>query len=548
MTLTALALAALLQAPKSGEASWQTFTSAGGFSVTVPGTPVDQKQNQAGPSGPVENFTLIAKDGDIVYLVMKIHNPGPIPKELEDQYFRNLNTATTKSAKLMSEKVITHAGHPGREYDVEVRGRNGETLVARYRYILTSPDVTFNMQVIRAKDKPAPNPRDVARFFDSLKVVDAAMARRTAQAPSKLAFKPFAPPKGGFTGVMPGQPTETTSRHKTANGSFAIHAYECNTALGFYGVSVFEYGPEVGNAPAASKNQMLVSLCDALVAGDKGKALQQDTGQFQGCPARMVRFSFPAPRGNGQWLGESRAVMLGARVFVISVRAPADGIDPADPEKFFESFKLTEAPSPAPGPAGAPEAQARRGRSATGRMPAGAAADGDSPAAAPARAGRAPARRTERITWKRFNSAAGGFSVQMPGETTPTREADGLLGAKDVEVFTAAHGQAQFVVQYQDLPRSAMRRGAAAILKSARNSDANVIKGKVVGEKEAPLKGAVGSSYQIEAPGPDGLMARVHSYLVGPRLYQVIVAAPKPEFPTDDSERFFRSFRLQGRN
>jgi hypothetical protein len=136
----------------------------------------------------------------------------------------------------------------------------------------------------------------------------------------------------------------------------------------------------------------------------------------------------------------------------------------------------------------------------------------------------------------------------MPGEVNATREADGVLGAKDVEVFTAVHEQAQFVVQYQDLTRTAMRRGPTAILKSARTSDANAIKGKVVGEKEAPMKGAGGSAYQIESPDPDGPMARVRTYLVGSRLYQVIVAAPKSEFPTDASEHFFRSFRLQGRN
>ena len=76
-----------------------------------------------------------------------------------------------------------------------------------------------------------------------------------------------------------------------------------------------------------------------------------------------------------------------------------------------------------------------------------------------------------------------------------------------------------------------------------------MIHGKIVGEKEATLKGAAaGWSYQIESPDPNGPVARVRAYLVGARLYQVIVAAPKTEFPTDDSERFFRSFRLQARN
>ena len=45
MTVTFLALAVLLQAPSGGEAPWPTFTSASGFSVAMPGTPVEKKQS-----------------------------------------------------------------------------------------------------------------------------------------------------------------------------------------------------------------------------------------------------------------------------------------------------------------------------------------------------------------------------------------------------------------------------------------------------------------------------------------------------------------------
>ena len=136
----------------------------------------------------------------------------------------------------------------------------------------------------------------------------------------------------------------------------------------------------------------------------------------------------------------------------------------------------------------------------------------------------------------------------MPGDPTQTHEDTGLLGAKDVSLVTVDTGKARFVVQYQDMPRTALRKGAASILNAARRSDERVVHGKVVGEKEATLKGAVGLSYQIESPDPDGPVARVRAYLAGGRLYQVIVAAPKSEFPTDESERFLRSFRLQDRN
>jgi hypothetical protein len=94
-----------------------------------------------------------------------------------------------------------------------------------------------------------------------------------------------------------------------------------------------------------------------------------------------------------------------------------------------------------------------------------------------------------------------------------------------------------------------MKKGTSGILKAARGNDEKEIGGKVVGEKEATLKGAsAGWAYQIESPDPDGPAARVRTYLAGSRLYRVIVSAPKAKFPTDESERFFRSFRLQSRN
>src|SRR6202041_1735722 len=98
---------------------------------------------------------------------------------------------------------------------------------------------------------------------------------------------------------------------------------------------------------------------------------------------------------------------------------------------------------------------------------------------------------------------------------TPAHEENGLLGAKGVDLFVAEHGQARFVVQYQDMTRTTMKKGVAAILRAARNSDERVIHGKIVGEKETTLKGAAaGWSYQIESPDPSGPVARVRAYLV----------------------------------
>ena len=287
MTVTFLALAVLLQAPSGGEAPWPTFTSASGFSVAMPGIPVEQRETKASSAGPVENVTVTSKDGKSVYVAMRFINAKPITRAAEAQFFGELRTTTAKSAKVISEKAITLGGHPGRDLVLEIRGQGGETLVSLCRYLLMSPDVTFSLQVIRSTTDPAPRDRDVAAFFDSLKLVAPAKAGAAARG-SKLAFRPFALPDAGFSMLMPGKPEESTTRQSTEKGSFTVRNFQCETALGLFAVSVLEYGPEVGNAPGATKAEMLARMCEALAADDKGQIVHQSSGLFEGFPAHRA--------------------------------------------------------------------------------------------------------------------------------------------------------------------------------------------------------------------------------------------------------------------
>jgi hypothetical protein len=545
MILTVLAMAALLQTPKVDDApAWETFKSVAGFSVSMPGNPIEQKQIKAGPSGGAENVTVTSSSGGVDYQVVRITIQSPITAALETIFFDGLRNTTAKNNKLISDKPLKFEGHSAREFVYEMKNSRGEILTVRARYVLVSPQVTFSVQVIHPADKPAPSERDVLTFFDSLKVVDFAPRLPTAVA-SKLEFTPFAPPNTGFTILLPGKPAETNTKKTTPQGSFTVQTYECNTVSGIFAVSVLEYGKEVGEATAAAKAEMLVKMCDALVAQDKGKIAEQQAGEHQGFPFRIVRYTFPQPGSETPNLGETRTTMVGRRLYVMLVKGPQGVVNPADAVKFFESFDLPDVSAPA---------TAERARPSNNPAPAGAATARMRAKGAPARPGRAGAenartRRADRISWKRFNSAVGGFSVDMPGEPEQTHEDDGLLGAKSVELVTGQHDESRFIVQYQDLTRAATKKGTSAILKAARSHDEKAIAGKVVGEKEATLKGATaGWSYQIESPDPDGPVARVRTYLVGTRLFQVIVTAPKATFPTDNSERFFRSFRLQNRN
>jgi hypothetical protein len=547
MTLTFLALAALLQTPKADEEpKWERYKSPAGFSVLLPAAPVEQRQPLANQK---ENVTLISKSGALIYMVIKVANDKLInTKALEAELFdKEVHEGMVKAGKVLSEKTIARGGHPGREYQYEMTAQNGKVFVVHNQWILMSPETTYNLQVIRPKEIAAPAEGDVTSFFESLKLEAVTAAPKPADRP-KLAFKSFVPKGAGFSILLPGKPDETTQENKSATGSFKLHAYECPTVAGAYSISVLDYGPGVADAPEEKKMAMLTQFCQNMLAKDKGTVADQVPGEFQGFPQKIMRYTFPIP--GSLVMVEIRAVMVGAKVFVVMARCPANVVNPADPDKFFESFKLTNAKAEAVASDDAPAAATRRGRAAAaprlaGRMPGKGAAP-----TRPSRAAAAPARapRPERISWKRYNSAAGGFTINMPGDPTPSHDDDGLLGSKGVEILTAEHEESRFIVQYQDLSRTAQKKGSSGVLKAARASDEKVIQGKVVGEKEATLKGAVGWSYQIETPEPDGPMARVRAYVVGTRLYQIIVVAPKTKFPTDDSERFLSSFKLQSRN
>lgn len=205
MIYTLLALAVGLQAPQGGDSDWKTYTSKAGFSVMMPGVVAEQKQQLPGLG---ETLMAMAKDGPNVYLVMKIRNPKPVPKAAENTFFKEIAEATAKAAPIVSQKVIALAGHPGREYVLEKEVPGAETLVMTSRYILMSPELTYNLQIIRSKASPVPPAAEMARFFDSLKLVAAANAPAEAGR-NKLEFQPFSPPGAGFATVMPGKPKET---------------------------------------------------------------------------------------------------------------------------------------------------------------------------------------------------------------------------------------------------------------------------------------------------------------------------------------------------
>jgi len=83
-----------------------------------------------------------------------------------------------------------------------------------------------------------------------------------------------------------------------------------------------------------------------------------------------------------------------------------------------------------------------------------------------------------------------------------------------------------------------------AALNSARDGGLSNIKGKVLRESEITIGEYPGKDLTFEIPSLPGIQGRLRIYLVGRRLYQVMMLGPPARVTGKDSETFFDSFRL----
>jgi hypothetical protein len=153
-----------------------------------------------------------------------------------------------------------------------------------------------------------------------------------------------------------------------------------------------------------------------------------------------------------------------------------------------------------------------------------------------------PAAVSAQPDWKEYTWKAGGCSVLLPG--APTEQTRQVGGGQTVHLLSAEVGKVAYVLSYAETPKLA-KATAEDIEKAfahARDQAVTQFKGKVIGEAERKLNGHPGREILIEAPGLG--VYRVRLYLVGPRLYQVIVLGPREVALGKESDRYLDSFRL----
>jgi len=140
-------------------------------------------------------------------------------------------------------------------------------------------------------------------------------------------------------------------------------------------------------------------------------------------------------------------------------------------------------------------------------------------------------------------NAEEGFAVKMPGQPQVQRQKVNIPAG---EVSTAAYSLQTpegviYSVSIADYPEKVVAsRPAEAFLNEGRDGLTNQLKGTVSNEQELTLDGYPGKSYTVSSPNGE---VRARNYLVGPRLYTMLVLF-NPSIGAPGADEFLGSLQL----
>ena len=149
------------------------------------------------------------------------------------------------------------------------------------------------------------------------------------------------------------------------------------------------------------------------------------------------------------------------------------------------------------------------------------------------------------VPWTEFKSADGNFSVLLPG--TPTADVQTIntkSGPIEIHFFTLSTKNAVYSVSYSDYPASLFdTTPIKSILDGARDGAVKNSQGRLIDEADIALGTYPGRALNVESSGGTNVM-KAHLYMVGHRLYQVIVVTGKRGASSPDLTKFLDSFQL----
>jgi len=143
-------------------------------------------------------------------------------------------------------------------------------------------------------------------------------------------WKEFTSEEGGFSVLMPGEPTYSVQPAPTAQGSVQIHMYLLEHGVMAYGVM---YNDVLGEIIDVQK--FLDERRDAAVKTVSGSQVTEKSISIEGQPGREIKFN---TADNIQYTG--RLYLVDGRLYQVIATAPAGVNADAATAKLMDSFKI----------------------------------------------------------------------------------------------------------------------------------------------------------------------------------------------------------------
>lgn len=152
---------------------------------------------------------------------------------------------------------------------------------------------------------------------------------------------------------------------------------------------------------------------------------------------------------------------------------------------------------------------------------------------------------------RELKSEAGRFSVMTP---TPLEEMVQSLQTQgdqiDLHIFSGQLGDTGYFVSYWDYPPGLIQPDKLEkMLDASLDGSVAKVSGRLIRENRLTLMGHPGLEMVIETgsqTGPEARRLQGRLFIVGDRMYQVMVVAPKDQKNRPETEAFLQSLKLLG--
>jgi hypothetical protein len=152
------------------------------------------------------------------------------------------------------------------------------------------------------------------------------------------------------------------------------------------------------------------------------------------------------------------------------------------------------------------------------------------------------------VDWKEFSSTKGRFSVLMPGSPTADHDTEDYPGAGEIGLFSyiLRAPSAEYAVIHSDFPNTFIQKMSAdQFLDMARDEILLRFGGWLASEKKVMLDNKHPGRELEMTVEEEHITVLSRLYVVGQRIYYVMVAMPSTAMSVQDAARFLNSFKLR---